>query len=523
MPSKKPTKKGTKRKPGTVRDGATIVQIFNSGLEVWLYDEQNLAALRKSRAIAALHADDPAKLASHFRTGALVAYSLYQDDGLHIGVAVGPPLTDEELSGARWLKPQTAFLRLPSGKLCLDSNDTLRFGEEEVGDEGATVLVPPGDYRLTLYRIDYEALEREERKWKGPQEFIVLTPGSSAAEAADDFLPFEPLRDTSWAGAYRVEGSCCEGLIWFADYWETFVLNLDRAAVEKLGLVPGKYFRVTAPDTGLSILAVFSPTWAEARKLAPLASKPAEYAFGAIAPMADWNGAELLCCRRDSAKTAIKPAQRAIWISATVEVLDLPLAQPPARLRGPLIYDAGKRVFFGGTLAERSYFDKDLQFLTAQLMSRVADVPWGEAMPVSVAVGKVDAALAELGLQALGDFSFDCRTPRGTQEYTNRLYGGLPDTFAAIWGSVATFVMVFFSRLADGRWVLTATIPPHVGDAITRQGRPLSARGVAGRLDKVLEAHREHLTSLGSPAEAIPTSFPALVELYEDYLVKALD
>jgi hypothetical protein len=518
MPSKKPGKSSK------LRDGAIAVKVFNSGLEVWLYDEQNLTPVRESGAMAAFMSGDDSKIKALFRAGQVVGYSLYQDDELRIGVIVGPPLTTEELSVAHWLKPQTAFLRLPSGRLCIESNDALRFGEEEAGDEGAIVTVPPGDYGVTLYRIDHEALEREDREWKGPQEVVVLTPGGSPGDAAEDFLPFEQLRDTTWIGAYRIEGRKFEGLIWFPDFWETFAVNLDRAAAERLGLAEGQYLRITAPATGLSFLTVFAPSWDEGRKLALPAGKPPEYAYGAINPMADWNGAEAFTGRREIAGTAIKAAHKNIWLPVTVEVLDLPLAQPPARIRGPLIHDAGKRVFFGGTLAERTYFDQDKQFLTARLMSRVPDVPWGEPMELPVALAKVDAAYAAVGLHPLGDFSFDVTTPRGAQEYTNRLYGGLPDVFGVIWGSVATLVFFYFSRLANGRWVLTGAIPQNLAQAIERT-RPqhLSVRGADGSLEKVFAAHREHLRSLDSPAGTLPTTLEAMVKLYEDYLVKALD
>ena len=36
---------------------------------------------------------------------------------------------------------------------------------------------PKGDYKLTLYRVDHEALDREGIEWKGAQELIVLTVG----------------------------------------------------------------------------------------------------------------------------------------------------------------------------------------------------------------------------------------------------------------------------------------------------------------------------------------------------------
>ena len=37
-------------------------------------------------------------------------------------------------------EPQTAFLKLPSGRLCVESNDASRIGPEEPAEEGAVVV-----------------------------------------------------------------------------------------------------------------------------------------------------------------------------------------------------------------------------------------------------------------------------------------------------------------------------------------------------------------------------------------------
>jgi hypothetical protein len=65
---------------------------------------------------------------------------------------------------------------------------------------------------------------------------VLLTPGGSAAEAADDVLPYVERRDTSWVGEYKVDGRRAEVLVWFDDYWDTCVINLDSAAVAQLAL-----------------------------------------------------------------------------------------------------------------------------------------------------------------------------------------------------------------------------------------------------------------------------------------------
>jgi hypothetical protein len=174
------------------------LRVPNSGLEVWLYDDANRETIRG--AAASGFGGMPGDVEEQSRRGLIVGYSLMQDDDLDVAVCVGDPLTDDELSGTRWLEPQTAFLRLPSGKLCVESNDASRVGPEQPTEAGAVVELPAGEYRLTLYRIDHEALDRERLSWSGPQEVIVLTPGGTPADAAQELLPFEPRRDTTWVG-----------------------------------------------------------------------------------------------------------------------------------------------------------------------------------------------------------------------------------------------------------------------------------------------------------------------------------
>ena len=206
-------------------DRAVVAHIFNSGLEVWLYDEASRQAIVERGGIVTALADG--KL---FADGILAAYSLYQDNEVRVAVMVGPPPALEELTGAAWLDPQVTFLRLPSGELCIESNDASRIGPDEPTHEGVRVAVPSGDYRVTLYRVDHEALNRMERQWTGPQEVIVLTPGGVPADLAGEILPFKHRRDGSWIGQYTIDGSTFMGLAWFDDSLGTVKVNLDARA-----------------------------------------------------------------------------------------------------------------------------------------------------------------------------------------------------------------------------------------------------------------------------------------------------
>ena len=154
------------RRPA-IRDGGTHLSLFNSGLEVWLYDNANADTIRDSGALDFRRESKGESFEALTKRGMIVGYSLHQDDELEIAVYVGDPLSETELSMSRWLEPQTAFLRVPSGRLCVEPNDSCRVGPETPTEKGGVVDVPPGDYRVTLYRVDHEALFREQPRVEG--------------------------------------------------------------------------------------------------------------------------------------------------------------------------------------------------------------------------------------------------------------------------------------------------------------------------------------------------------------------
>lgn len=186
--------------PNGIRAGARRAEVYNSGLHVWLYDEANQDAIVRDGAVATLVAEgeDEAEgaLRRLARAGTLVAYALQQDDSLRVDVLVGEPLTAAERKGGRWLAPQQAFIRLPSGRLRVESDDALRLvAGDSPTDEGATIAVPPGDYLLTLHRVDLEALaEAGVEGFDGAHEVITLTAGAVAAPRRNGpwLLPYVP-------------------------------------------------------------------------------------------------------------------------------------------------------------------------------------------------------------------------------------------------------------------------------------------------------------------------------------------
>ena len=428
-----------------VRAGGNRLTITNSGLEVWLYDDANREAIRSAQGADPGFGGMPPAFPEQTKQGRIVGYSLCQDDDVDVEVIVGRPLTGKELATARWLEPQRALLRLPSGRLCIESNDASRVGPEKPGAKGARTDVPAGAYRLTLYRVDHEALDREGIEWDGAQEVIVLTPGGTARDAADYLLPFEERRDLAWVGKYRVDGKRATCLVWFGDSWDTFTLNLDAGAASRLSLVPGSYFRTTIPDAGIALISAFATSWDDARKLQPPAGLDLdEYGYAAFQPMADWDGAIALFCRRDTSKTGVKEKHQTMWIPAVVEVLDV---RPTPAVAG------GARDFTPINLATRSYFDPG--FLSLVLSDLLPEVVEREEIDLAQVLSIVDRKLDRMDLVPAGDYAWTEQKGPRWFDSDCRLYTGRSDSFAAALVREGSFELLLLSELTDGSWIAT--------------------------------------------------------------------
>lgn len=500
-----------------MRGGGTTLIIPNSGLEVWLYDDSNREMIRNADSQDPGFGGMPPRFEELTRQGIVVGYSLRQDDYLHVAVFAGPPLTEDELSVARWLDPQRAFLRLPSGRLCVESNDASRIGPEEPTEAGGVVELPPGDYAVTLYRIDHEALDRERLAWKGPEEVIVLTPGGSPSDAADDLLPFEPRRDRDWIGRYSVHGRTADALVWFSDYWDTFILNLDSAAAPALGLAPGSYLRTRVPALGFTLVSVFGESWDKARRLPPPEGVELdEYGYCALCRMGDWNGAEALFCRRDRAKARVEDEYLNIWIPAEVEVLDVQAQALPA---------AGEML--GPTqLRLKSYFDPG--FLSLILSDLLPEAAGLEELELPTAVDMIDKELAGNGLEPQGDLSWMDRLGVDSVESSCRLYTGLPDRFGAILASEGSFQLVFISELGSGDWIVTGLADEMEWRIMTTgpDGLPVphprvQLQSIDESLSEILAEHDRSLEKAQTPPSPAPKNLEEAKSALERFLTAA--
>jgi hypothetical protein len=309
--------------------GAQSIEVFNSGLEVWLYDRSHRDELKASGAfeetadVAALEK----AMKGFVQKGKIMAYGLMQDDSLNIAVVVREPFTKRELTSARWLAPQKAFLRLPSGLLVIESNDALTIRQSNPTDPGAELEVPAGDYLATLYRIDWDGLEADEIEWHGPSEIIVLTPGEKAKPVRGQpaILPWEP------AGPgkidWKIESGIYEGAVVFHDDEMAMSIALDAAGVSKLALKDKSVALLSAPSLSFEcvlVLAAGDKTKAEYYDRLEKLRPPAAFAGKqwAHCQLDMEPGSQTVFCLRRNSKTLVSKKQQNTWIQATMRILD---------------------------------------------------------------------------------------------------------------------------------------------------------------------------------------------------------
>jgi len=503
-----------KTKGPVLRRSGERLRVPNSGLEVWLYDESHRDRIRVGTPSDGLPTGMPARFEERTREGLIVGYSLAQDDELDIEIHVGRPLSAKEQGKGRWLAPQTAWLRLPSGRLCVESNDSSRVGSGHATEAGGAVEVPPGYYRLTLHRVDHEALRREGLAWRGPQEVIVLTPGGSAEEAATDLLSFEPVRDHSWVGAYRLDGKRATALVWFGDPWDTFVLNLDLAAIERWSLTPGSYLRTEVAEPAITLVSVYAASWSEARRLPPPAGVPlAEYGFAALSPLGEWDDAVGLLCRRERAKSGIEDAKQRLWLPAVVEVLDVaPLPRGESREPSP------------SDLSEKQYFDSGfLPLVWSDLLPGAEDA---DELPLDRALVLLGKRLAKLGLAPLGDREWHESIDGETVESCCRVYSGPGHVAALVFAREGIADVLLITAFDDGTWRVTGLADDFerlVGDARERgaEGSAVTIECRDESVAKIAAAHRKGLARAGAPPLPAPTTSEEVAEFLGRFLAAA--
>lgn len=500
-----------------VRAGEHRVKVFNSGLEVWLYDEDHLATLRQAQPLS----DDTSQtsLETLIGSGLLLGYGLRQDDALDILVIAGGGLTEQELAAAEWLEPRTAFLSLPSGRLCIESNDAARFRSDAPTDPGARVEIPAGDYRVTLHRVDHEALSRRGREWVGPAEVVVLTAGGTAADAAPGVLPYEPRRSLDWVGRYGVDGATASCLVWFDNYWDTFKINLDSAGAAALGLTPGGYVRLDVDTPALSFVVAFGATWTDGANIPPpVGADLPEFGYGAMARLGEWGGADALVCRRVQTTTVVDDEHQKQWLPARLTRMEVQARGLSRSARDDALFSSEVRSYAPANAGEFSFFPPGmLGFVLSDLLPGADDE---EEFSFEDALAGFDVALAAHGFRPLGDFTYDEVGHFGNTPYACRAYGGHSLCSAVIRACEGSFEVFFLSSSRDGRWVVTGLID-QIEPLLRARPDVFDAEAQDDEVGAVLEGHLDRLSDLERDVESPPADLGALLETYEHFLAAA--
>jgi hypothetical protein len=179
----------------------------------------------------------------------------------------------------------------------------VRSFARRAGKRTRALAACPGHRRQ--YRVDHEALDREGLEWKGAHELILLNAGGKQSDAATGLLPFEERRDTTWVGKYSIKGKSAQALVWFPDYRDTSILNLDAGAVAQLGLSTGSHLQIQVPDTGHTLVNTYGKTWDDAKRIPrPAGVSHDEFGYAALLNFQDWKVEDLddFPLRREAAK-----------------------------------------------------------------------------------------------------------------------------------------------------------------------------------------------------------------------------
>ncbi|GEM_PF-5174165 len=329
----------------TYRPNSQNVELYNDGLIVFLYDELNREEIRKSgivsqvsRLLSSPEAAIAPELTAFAEKGILVAYELFQDDSIDLDIIEGPPLQTEELGRVKqlkWLPSQHIRLKIPSGTLCIETLNSIRIDPEDEPQEPAgEVQVQPGDYILTLHRVNQSGPAGIPKSYKGPMEIVTLEPisPSIAIPPSSIMLPYvPPPPEADWVGAYEIKGATAKCQVKFLDFWEMFEINLNRRAVDELGIDFGSCLELTIAKCkyvivytdervkiGILTLNAFKKIFGNDNFSASL-KEMREVAFGQLT-IEPKLGAEKLLCMRVKASEAFRKKQGK-WLKAEISVM----------------------------------------------------------------------------------------------------------------------------------------------------------------------------------------------------------
>jgi len=236
---------------------------YNDGHWCFAYDRAHIPRLSELKAYEALigfsASIEAEKLLMQLGDeGLALAWQLDHDGGVVVDVVVGKKITSGQKGKAQWLKPQGSYLSIPSGRLRIETLNSLSFGPDEKTGEGCEIEISPGDYDVTLNRVNWSLMDDSmDDQPEIPTEVIVLEPvkpkgprEKNASLLLDDALG----EDGRWLKGGKVEGTVFTGttrkIAWKPDIVYT---NMRGAHAEEIGLAFGDTIRIEAGDSSLTL------------------------------------------------------------------------------------------------------------------------------------------------------------------------------------------------------------------------------------------------------------------------------
>ncbi len=150
------------------------VRLTNSGLVLFLYDAAATAELRATNA-PILSGFDGAPESAAGLEGRLVAVELPQDGPIALPVQVGSALSREDKKACAWHRAVKSALSVPSGRLRLDSYDSLPLGCDAPASDGVELEVEPGDYLVRVLYVNVDETFCTDRELPGFPLALELT------------------------------------------------------------------------------------------------------------------------------------------------------------------------------------------------------------------------------------------------------------------------------------------------------------------------------------------------------------
>ncbi len=232
---------------------------YNDGHWCFAYDATHEDRLRELNAHDVLiglaggtEAEDT--LAEIGAEGLAIGWELVGDHEVIVDVLVGRKLTAAQKKKGEWLKAQGSCLSLPTGRLRIETLNSLAFSPDEPTSPGSEIEVEPGEYDVSVLRASLES-DEEASSVRLPTEVLTLTPVKAKGpkkRAASLTLADALGEDGLWLRAGAVVGDAFEGTTKAHAYDRSVVhVNFRQLHAEQLGVRFGDTLRIEAGDASL--------------------------------------------------------------------------------------------------------------------------------------------------------------------------------------------------------------------------------------------------------------------------------